>query len=225
MIRTRIASLFTSVSFNATQRLLGRWSPGKGYGQEIAIGSGLSLANGVLSATGSGAPSGGAGGVLSGSYPNPGFAVDMATQAELNAVADTKVPAPLVRSEAPQDEVPTPIHSTLTYNTNWVFPDFPIGDTLVFYVSQSPGNNKGINWPLGTTWPGGTPGVIDAGTTTRFSVTRTGASAWSGSFVSLVTLPVASNGTPGTIGQSAVVNNSSVYLCTRETPVKWVQLS
>lgn len=35
------------------------------------------------SAGGSGSPTGGAGGVLSGSYPNPGFAVDMATQAEL----------------------------------------------------------------------------------------------------------------------------------------------
>ena len=36
-------------------------------------------------------PTGGAGGVLSGSFPNPGFAVDMATQGELDAVNAAKV--------------------------------------------------------------------------------------------------------------------------------------
>ena len=36
-------------------------------------------------------PTGGAGGVLSGTFPNPGFAVDMATQAELDAVAAAKI--------------------------------------------------------------------------------------------------------------------------------------
>ena len=45
-------------------------------------------------------PTGAAGGVLSGSYPNPGFAVDMATQVELDAVSDV---ANAKLSDAPSD--------------------------------------------------------------------------------------------------------------------------
>lgn len=47
--------------------------------------------------TNSRTPSGTAGGVLSGTYPNPGFAADMATQAELDAVAASKI------GDAPSD--------------------------------------------------------------------------------------------------------------------------
>ena len=45
-------------------------------------------------------PSGGAGGVLSGNYPNPGFAVDMATQVELDThTADTVNPHGVTKAQ------------------------------------------------------------------------------------------------------------------------------
>lgn len=63
-----------------------RNAAGNGF-EEVNGAASIRTVLGVDAAGASRPPSGGAGGVLSGTYPNPGFAVDMATQAELNAVS------------------------------------------------------------------------------------------------------------------------------------------
>ena len=64
---------------------------GNAAGLDVGTTAGTVAAGDDTRLSDSRTPTGGAGGVLSGSYPNPGFAVDMATQAELDAVNAAKV--------------------------------------------------------------------------------------------------------------------------------------
>lgn len=75
-------------------------------GDHLVIGVPIGLVPGG-GGGGGGAPSGPAGGVLSGTYPNPGFAVDMATQAELDAEAAARVTADGLKADLTDARFPT----------------------------------------------------------------------------------------------------------------------
>lgn len=90
-----------------------------------------------------GAPSGSAGGVLSGTYPNPGFAVDQASQAELDASASGEVTA---RNAAIASAISTAMADKVggvVWNGIGTTPNPPSDTLFNFWISPTaPGDGK-----------------------------------------------------------------------------------
>lgn len=92
------------------------------FGHVEVDGTTITSAAGVISAVGGGGgggpPTGAAGGVLGGTYPNPSFAADMATQAELNTEASTRATADTANSGAITNEASARSSADSTLQTN-----------------------------------------------------------------------------------------------------------
>ena len=129
------------------------------------------------------APTGAAGGVLSGSYPNPGFAVDMATQAELDAVSDV---ANAKLSDAPSDGktygrknaawveagggAVRMVQEVLTSGTSWTAPANLVGGRVHARAVGGGSSGAVINAvvPLSGTHGGYAEGIFDVTPSTTY---------------------------------------------------------
>lgn len=86
----------------------------------------------------SGGATGGAGGVLSGTYPNPGFAVDMAEQSELNShVANTSNPHSVTKAQVGLGNVDNVQQQPLDADLTAIAALSPSNDDIIQRVSGS----------------------------------------------------------------------------------------
>lgn len=111
---TARASADTTLQTNITSEATTRATADSDHAALTTAAHGGIVASGDSRLADARTPTGTAGGVLSGSYPSPGFAADMATQAELDAHAGAADPHPGYLTPAEGNAAYQPLDSDLT---------------------------------------------------------------------------------------------------------------